>query len=258
MDKAVERMLAVLAERRNDDTPLAVTAQQVLDEHMGTLDADTIAGLITTGRGAAHDYRARGATTVGDATGLFTLPSPDADDSQLLLLGFLFFTDDFPAGDSLDGKKLPSLRIERLRALDITPDQISAALDGFQLVHTDELVPKADLLRSIEDADSLLSRLIPDDAERLLVESMCTMKGLLRSRLFSQQTAQNGISGDLPEPLMSPVEVAAYLGVPVATLHTWQHKGTGPKSYKVGKLRRYRPSDIEAWLDANSSPGAGA
>jgi len=57
-------------------------------------------------------------------------------------------------------------------------------------------------------------------------------------------------------PLASAEEVAEFLGVPVATLHQWRYKGTGPKASKVGRWLRYRWSDVEAWLDRQSEAAA--
>jgi predicted DNA-binding transcriptional regulator AlpA len=54
---------------------------------------------------------------------------------------------------------------------------------------------------------------------------------------------------DHRKPLGSTPEVAAYLGVPVQTMHGWRSKGTGPKGIRVGKYVRYRWSDVDAWLD---------
>jgi len=50
-------------------------------------------------------------------------------------------------------------------------------------------------------------------------------------------------------PLGTAEEIAVYLGVPVATLHQWRHKGTGPRASKVGRWLRYRWTDVEKWLD---------
>lgn len=51
------------------------------------------------------------------------------------------------------------------------------------------------------------------------------------------------------QKLMTRDDVAEYLGVPVATLAQWTYRGIGPQSIKVGRHRRYRPGDVEAWLD---------
>lgn len=50
------------------------------------------------------------------------------------------------------------------------------------------------------------------------------------------------------EPLLTSAEVSAYLQIPVATLHNWAYLGRGPKFFHVGRYRRYRRADLEAWL----------
>jgi predicted DNA-binding transcriptional regulator AlpA len=53
-----------------------------------------------------------------------------------------------------------------------------------------------------------------------------------------------------PERLWTPEDVSEFLGgVPVATLYQWRHKGTGPKSRRVGRHLRYKPQDVRDWLD---------
>jgi len=44
-------------------------------------------------------------------------------------------------------------------------------------------------------------------------------------------------------------DTADYLGVPVKTLYDWRNKGVGPRSSKVGRYVRYRPEDVDRWLD---------
>jgi predicted site-specific integrase-resolvase len=55
--------------------------------------------------------------------------------------------------------------------------------------------------------------------------------------------------------LLSPEEAAPLIGVEVATLANWRHRGTGPKFIKTpGKGRgrvNYDPADIADWRDAN-------
>ncbi len=48
--------------------------------------------------------------------------------------------------------------------------------------------------------------------------------------------------------LLSPRELAAYLGLPVATLYQYRYRGEGPPGYKIGGHGRYRWSDVQAWL----------
>jgi excisionase family DNA binding protein len=50
------------------------------------------------------------------------------------------------------------------------------------------------------------------------------------------------------EPLLSPDEVAVFLGIPVKTLYQWRYKGVGPRGLRIGRHVRYRSADVEAWL----------
>ena len=46
-----------------------------------------------------------------------------------------------------------------------------------------------------------------------------------------------------------PQTLAEWLGVPVRTIYSWNHKGTGPRMHRIGKHARYRRVDVEAWLE---------
>jgi PTS system nitrogen regulatory IIA component len=50
------------------------------------------------------------------------------------------------------------------------------------------------------------------------------------------------------ERLMSIKEVAEYLQVDMSTLYLWSQRGQIP-AMKVGKMWRFRRSEIDAWLD---------
>jgi excisionase family DNA binding protein len=52
------------------------------------------------------------------------------------------------------------------------------------------------------------------------------------------------------EPLLGTADVARLLGVPVKTVLTWRHKGTGPRGFRVGKHVKYRPQDVSTWLES--------
>lgn len=54
------------------------------------------------------------------------------------------------------------------------------------------------------------------------------------------------------EKLMSVDELSDYLGIPVATLYQWRHKGTGPPAFRVGRHLRYDPAAVWSWLDAQT------
>jgi predicted DNA-binding transcriptional regulator AlpA len=49
--------------------------------------------------------------------------------------------------------------------------------------------------------------------------------------------------------LLSPREVADWLQITEATLRQWKHRGRGPRVVKVGGALRYRPCDVENWLN---------
>jgi excisionase family DNA binding protein len=66
--------------------------------------------------------------------------------------------------------------------------------------------------------------------------------------------AHNETRSPLPvaQEFLSPVELADYLGVPVATVYGWRHFGTGPVGSKLGRHVRYRRSDVDAWVSSQS------
>jgi excisionase family DNA binding protein len=50
--------------------------------------------------------------------------------------------------------------------------------------------------------------------------------------------------------LMTPEELAEYLGVTLHCVYAWSSRGGGPNVLRVGARLRYRPADVEAWLDS--------
>lgn len=53
--------------------------------------------------------------------------------------------------------------------------------------------------------------------------------------------------------LLTLDEVADLLRTPAATLRYWRHKGTGPKSFKVGRRVIYREADVLLWVEAQAA-----
>jgi len=49
--------------------------------------------------------------------------------------------------------------------------------------------------------------------------------------------------------LMTIHDLSDYLGIPVNTLYQWRSKHYGPRGVRMGRYVRYRPKDVEAWLD---------
>lgn len=52
----------------------------------------------------------------------------------------------------------------------------------------------------------------------------------------------------MKNPWMSPEEVAAEYGLPVATIYSWRSKGYGPRGAKVGRHVRYSRAEVERWI----------
>ncbi len=47
------------------------------------------------------------------------------------------------------------------------------------------------------------------------------------------------------ERLMTLLEVSQLLGVPIATLYGWRHRGEGPAGYRIGRHVRYRRAAVD-------------
>lgn len=59
--------------------------------------------------------------------------------------------------------------------------------------------------------------------------------------------------------LLDSDEVAQILGVRRTTLEAWRCRGEGPAFIRVGRLPRYRPEALDAYLQARTqSPGTAA
>lgn len=54
------------------------------------------------------------------------------------------------------------------------------------------------------------------------------------------------------EPLLTPDQVAAVLGVPKTTLFRWRVDQKGPLGIRVGKHLRFRQSEVDRWLDEHT------
>ena len=54
--------------------------------------------------------------------------------------------------------------------------------------------------------------------------------------------------------LLTESEAADYLTVSVSTLRAWRGAATGPVYLKVGAAVRYRPADMDRYLEAATCP----
>lgn len=54
----------------------------------------------------------------------------------------------------------------------------------------------------------------------------------------------------MSEQMMTPQQVAEYLGVDAKTVRRLAHQKNGIKAYKVGRLLRFYPADVRAYVSA--------
>ena len=52
------------------------------------------------------------------------------------------------------------------------------------------------------------------------------------------------------EILLSPAEVQEVYNIPVTTLEKWRSLKIGPNYHKLGKHIRYKPKDIDQWIES--------
>jgi excisionase family DNA binding protein len=57
-----------------------------------------------------------------------------------------------------------------------------------------------------------------------------------------------------PDRLREEHELAEYLHVPLPTVQRWRREGSGPRFIRIGRSVRYRPEDIEHWLERHAAP----
>ena len=62
-----------------------------------------------------------------------------------------------------------------------------------------------------------------------------------------------GDDAHLPDRLLTPAEVAEYLGVPEKTLAQWRSDRHGPLPLRIGRYVRYRLCDIQIWVDEQAT-----
>jgi hypothetical protein len=66
------------------------------------------------------------------------------------------------------------------------------------------------------------------------------------------------MEANIAKPQLTETDLAKYLSCSLWTVRHWRVQGRGPKFYKAGgTLVRYRPEDVEAFLDSSPSGGAG-
>jgi predicted DNA-binding transcriptional regulator AlpA len=59
-----------------------------------------------------------------------------------------------------------------------------------------------------------------------------------------------------PQRLLNERQVADSCAISVLTLRKWRTEGRGPRYVKIGTLVRYRPEDVDAWIESHEAHGA--
>lgn len=71
---------------------------------------------------------------------------------------------------------------------------------------------------------------------------------------MERETKHTFIKADyLEDRLLTPRQTAAYLCSSVSALSQYRALGIGPAYHKIGKMARYRISDINKWLEEKRS-----
>ncbi len=74
------------------------------------------------------------------------------------------------------------------------------------------------------------------------------MNSTIRKDALLRKTTISAAPAAPTRSLLSPAELSAYLGIPLATIYRWRSQRDGPRGIRVGRHVRYRVADIEAWL----------
>ena len=73
---------------------------------------------------------------------------------------------------------------------------------------------------------------------------------------MSSGTAATGDRHD-EDVLLSPSDLARWLGIPVATIYRWRYTGDAPPALRIGRHIRFRVGDVRRWLRAHESTSSG-
>ena len=56
--------------------------------------------------------------------------------------------------------------------------------------------------------------------------------------------------------LLNERELARFINVSTALVRKWRRRGAGPPYFKLGRLVRYEPTQVMAWLEVQKLDGA--
>jgi predicted DNA-binding transcriptional regulator AlpA len=70
----------------------------------------------------------------------------------------------------------------------------------------------------------------------------------------SQICERGSVAKERLQSLLNEFDVARITNLSVASVRRWRLVRQGPKYIKIGAAVRYRPKDVESWIDAQVSP----
>ena len=65
-------------------------------------------------------------------------------------------------------------------------------------------------------------------------------------------TVDNGAGSSRTATALTETQVAEQLGLSVATLRAWRHRGRGPRFLRFGRAVRYLPVDLNEFIRASA------
>ena len=68
----------------------------------------------------------------------------------------------------------------------------------------------------------------------------------------AESMATNVVERSRTETALTERQVAERLGLSVATLRAWRHRGKGPRYLRLGRSVRYLPSDVDDFVRASA------
>jgi excisionase family DNA binding protein len=77
---------------------------------------------------------------------------------------------------------------------------------------------------------------------------------VIARRTIRSEVVRDKRYGGVVEQLLTPQQMAGKLGVAVSTIYQWTHTGFIPH-VKLGRLVRFRESDVEKWLNNRVQKG---
>ena len=70
--------------------------------------------------------------------------------------------------------------------------------------------------------------------------------------MIAEPTSPGGTGSTGRPAALTERQVAEQLGLSVATLRAWRHRGKGPRFLRLGRSVRYLPSDVDEFVRASA------